>query len=325
MKYSVIVPVDLALRPLDILKKVKLILQRASDDAQIVFGHNDRGGFFDKRLRSLTQNKPNVKLISGPFYTGIVSQALLRNRAFAHCACEFIYLMDVDCLLDNALNEFCLKALKSGEKPFIILPCLYLSPKGSRQILRKSTEEAFGEYVLGRKDLFLSLALPSACIFMRRDDYEKLGGFDENFVGRGGEDFEFMLRLALFHGAIKPSRDLAQNVLYNAPLLSQGFRKYLALLALPHFFEKRVAFHIHHGRNRLRGYFRRYKKNAKILEDKIKFQDEDLPSQGESLLALYEKLCAQYELSLDAYSVLFERQRAGIFSLERLWLFLRRL
>ncbi len=50
MKYSVIVPVDLDLRPFDILKKVKSILKRSSNEVEIVFGHNDRGSIFDKYL-----------------------------------------------------------------------------------------------------------------------------------------------------------------------------------------------------------------------------------------------------------------------------------
>nr|WP_270961423.1 hypothetical protein [Campylobacter upsaliensis] len=61
MKYSIIIPVDLKLRPLDILKKIRLILQRADESTELIFGHNDRGGFFDKKLKKLiaTKKMPN--------------------------------------------------------------------------------------------------------------------------------------------------------------------------------------------------------------------------------------------------------------------------
>ncbi|HBD8858072.1 TPA: capsular biosynthesis protein, partial [Campylobacter jejuni] len=98
MKYSVIVPVDLDLRPFDILKKVKSILKRSSNEVEIVFGHNDRGSIFDKYLKKICTKKNNVKLVSGKFYTKLICQSLLRNRAVEQCSSEFIYLMDVDYL-----------------------------------------------------------------------------------------------------------------------------------------------------------------------------------------------------------------------------------
>ncbi len=69
-----------------------------------------------------------------------------------------------------------------------------------------------------------------------------MGGFDEDFVGRGGEDFEFMIKLALYKNVIKPTKDLMINKFYKAPLLSEGFRKYLTFNGLPYFFEKKLLF-----------------------------------------------------------------------------------
>ncbi|EAL5455922.1 capsular biosynthesis protein, partial [Campylobacter coli] len=246
-KYSVIIPVDLALRPFDILRKVKNILQRSSEEVEIVFGHNDRGSIFDKYLKKITK-KNNVKLISGKFYTRLICQSLLRNRAVEQCSSEFIYLMDVDCLFDEELSDGCINDIKNNKTPFIILFCLYLSRKGSREIFKHTREEMFDKYIAFRKDLFISLASPSACIFMKKEDYFTVGGFDEDFIGRGGEDFEFMIKLALYKNVIKPTKDLMLNKFYKAPLLSEGFRKYLAFNGLPYFFEKKVVFHIYHSR-----------------------------------------------------------------------------
>ncbi|WP_270978163.1 galactosyltransferase-related protein [Campylobacter helveticus] len=325
MKYSIIIPVDLKLRPLDILKKVKLILKRANESTELVFGHNDRGSFFDKKLKKLIAQKQNAKIASKHFYDELICQALLRNEAFKLSSCEWIYLMDADCFLDEELNLSCIEELESGKSAFMFLPCLYLSPKGSRAILHKSREELFDAFVNYKKDLFTSIALPSACIFMKREDFIALRGFDENFKGRGGEDFDFMLRLALFKKSLAPSKDLMQNALYKAPMLSSGFRKYLALFSLPYFFEKRVVFHIHHGRNRLRSYFRRYRQNAKILEQKCYFEEENLSPYGKSLLELYENLCHAHGINLDKYSILFHNYRPKLLSLERFLLFLKRL
>ncbi|MBS4406777.1 galactosyltransferase-related protein [Campylobacter vulpis] len=325
MKYSIIIPVDLKLRPFDILKKVKLILQRADESTELIFGHNDRGSLYDKKLKKLIAPHKNAKLASKPFYKELICQALLRNEAFKLSSCEYIYLMDVDCLLDEEVNLSCVKELASGQSEFMFLPCFYLSPKGSRAVLKKSRQELFDAFVSYKKDLFISLAVPSACIFMKRADYIAIKGFDESFRGRGGEDFDFMLRLALFKKALTPSKDLMDNVFYKAPMLSSGFRKYLAHFCLPYFFEKRVIFHIHHGRNRLRSYFRRYKQNAQILEQKCYFKDENVSPYGKSLLELYESLCHKYEINLDTYSILFNDYRPKLFSLERFLLFLKRL
>ncbi|MCX2683663.1 galactosyltransferase-related protein [Campylobacter sp. MIT 21-1685] len=325
MQYSVIIPIDLDLRPIDILKKVKSILKRSSDKVEIVFGHNDRGSIFDYYLKKIIQKKPNVKLASGKFYTRLISQALLRNRAVEQCTCEYIYLVDVDYLYDEALSDLCIAELKSHKKPFIILPCIYLSQKGSRYVFKQSREQMFDKFIDFRKDLFLSLASPSGgAIFMKRKDYFTIGGFDEDFIGRGGEDFEFMIKLALFHKAILPSQDLMINQFYKAPLLCEGFRKYLSVLCLPYFFEKKVAFHLYHGRNRLRGYFRQYAKNSQLLQEKIQLDTTNI-SKGDSLLQLYEQLCEKHQIPISKYAVLFDSYKPKIFSVESFLLFLRRL
>ncbi|EAL0080879.1 capsular biosynthesis protein [Campylobacter lari] len=322
-KYSVIVPIDLALRPFDILKKVKSILQRSSEEVEIVFGHNDRGGIFDKYLKKITK-KSNVRLISGKFYTRLICQSLLRNRAVEQCSSEFIYLMDVDCLFDEELSDSCINDIKNNKTPFIILSCLYLSRKGSREIFKYTREEMFDKYIAFRKDLYLHLASPSANIFMKKTDYFNIGGFDEEFMGHGGEDFEFMIKLALYKNVIKPTKDLMLNKFYKAPLLSEGFRKYLNFSGLPYFFDKKIVFHLHHNRSKLRGYFKQYHKNSNLLQEKIKL-NSNLDESGESLIEFYEQLCKKYNVSIDKYSVLFDSYKPKKFTLEYILLFLKRL
>ncbi|EFS3143548.1 capsular biosynthesis protein [Campylobacter coli] len=322
-KYSVIVPVDLALRPFDILKKVKSILQRSSEEVEIVFGHNDRGSIFDKYLKKITK-KSNVKLVSGKFYTKLVCQSLLRNRAVERCSSEFIYLMDVDCLFDEELSDSCIDDVKSDKTPFIILFCLYLSRKGSREIFKYTREEMFDKYISFRKDLYLHLASPSANIFMKKTDYFVVGGFDEEFIGHGGEDFEFMIKLALYKNMIKPTKDLMLNKFYKAPLLSEGFRKYLAFNGLPYFFDKKIVFHLHHSRNKLYGYFKQYCKNSDLLQEKIKF-NSNLEENEDSLIEFYEQLCKKHNVGIDKYSVLFDSYKPKKFTLEHILLFLKRL
>ncbi len=322
-KYSVIVPIDLALRPFDILKKVKSILQRSSEEVEIVFGHNDRGGIFDKYLKKITK-KSNVRLISGKFYTRLICQSLLRNRAVEQCSSEFIYLMDVDCLFDEELSDGCVNDIKSNKASFIILSCLYLSRKGSREIFKYTREEMFDKYIAFRKDLYLHLASPSANIFMKKTDYFNIGGFDEEFMGHGGEDFEFMIKLALYKNVIKPTKDLMLNKFYKAPLLSEGFRKYLSFSGLPYFFDKKIVFHLYHNRSKLRGYFKQYHKNSNLLQEKIKF-NSNLEESRESLIEFYEQLCKKYNVSIDKYSVLFDSYKPKKFTLEHILLFLKRL
>ncbi|KAA6231371.1 capsular biosynthesis protein [Campylobacter sp. LR264d] len=323
MKYSVAIPVDLNLRPLDIIKKTKDILKRASNEVELVFGHNDRGSIFDKYFKKITK-KDNVKLASGKFYTHLVCQSLLRNEALKLCSSDFVYIMDVDYIFDEEIADSCINELKNGEKPFVYLPCLYLTRKGSRCFFKSNRLEMFEKFINFRKDLFSGIASPSGgSIFLKKDDYFKIGGFDESFVGRGGEDFEFMIRLGLYHKLLTPSKDFKINKFYKSPILSEGFRKYLNFLSLPYFFEKKVSFHIYHGRNRLRSYFRQYKKNADILDEKIKFDNENLSTNETSLLKLYEELCKKYELSLDKYIILFDSYRPKLFSIERFILFLR--
>lgn len=298
-------------------------MQRSSEEVEIVFGHNDRGGIFDKYLKKITK-KSNVRLISGKFYTRLICQSLLRNRAVEQCSSEFIYLMDADCLFDEELSDSCINDIKNNKIPFIILSCLYLSRKGSREIFKYTREEMFDKYIAFRKDLYLHLASPSANIFMKKTDYFNIGGFDEEFMGHGGEDFEFMIKLALYKNVIKPTKDLMLNKFYKTPLLSEGFRKYLSFSGLPYFFDKKIVFHLHHNRSKLREYFKQYHKNSNLLQEKIKL-NSNLDESGESLIEFYEQLCKKYNVSIDKYSVLFDSYKPKKFTLEHILLFLKRL
>lgn len=283
-------------------------------NVKIIFAHNDRGMLVDRLLKFVVKKCDGAFTVSKRFYTGNVNAALLRNEAFKHVEDEFLTLLDVDIWPDFALIEKYRAKVESNQQPFYMLPCLYLTKKGSRDLTRskidiKQLTKRF--FSFSRKE-FLHLASPSSVIVMRSKDYSVLEGFNEAFSGHGYEDFDFMLRLAGLHGALDNAPDMLLDKTARSPLFARGFRRYLGESCFEALMEKDLAFHIFHERPDVEGYQAARKKNYELFvslhQDRVFGNSAGEPT----LISSFTKFCTEKNMDVSDYGILFDNKPGHI-------------
>ena len=306
--YSVIIPIDLSRRPYQVLSRLFRIISVAPNEIEIVIAHNYRGSMADWFLRFFLKKKINVRLTSERFYTGGLNMSLLRNRAVDISTKDIVLLLDVDIVFDEELFCRAYKLVLNKKTPLVMLPCLYLTKKGNKLAKKNDRKELYRYYLGYRRDLFQHIASPSSVMMFYKEDYYSVGQFDENFVGHGYEDFDFMMRFSYYHDLIKTSKEWLIDKPYRSCVLSEGFRKHLGAISLPFFFDEMVVFHLYHKKSVSDKYYLSRKRNQKIFLNKMNkiLLMCQCHSGSLDLIDLYKKLCFTEHAPLDKFGVLLD-------------------
>ncbi|HSI14711.1 MAG TPA: glycosyltransferase [Chthoniobacter sp.] len=168
MKFSVVIPT--CRRP-DMLARCLRSLDGA--EAEIIVSDDSD----DDRTRDLLAREfPKVRWLQGPR----LGPAANRNRGARSAAGEWIVFVDDDCEPQAGWLEGLAQA--SGDTDVI----------EGRVIAPGATDSPFEEHVENLR----GGVLWSCNLAVRRDVFERLGGFDEGFREAGGEDMEFAWRVA---------------------------------------------------------------------------------------------------------------------------------
>ncbi|GAB1616098.1 capsular biosynthesis protein [Pseudomonas kermanshahensis] len=310
---SIIVPLDLSQRPLDILRKA-VRMSDAAESARIplIFSLNDQNSLNDRRLKKSLENNRYTTLLAKKHYTGSVNPSLLRNRAFEVVNTELIALLDVDIWPDFSLLEKYRDLIAAKHSPFYFLPCMYLTAKGSKDLCKGKTTPALLKekyFSFSRKE-FLHLANPSSVTLMKSDDYAAIGQFNESYSGHGYEDFDFMMRLAQHYGSLQPCREMMSNKSARSPLFTSGFRRALGRLSLDALLNKDFVFHLYHERPNVIAHKERRESNySRFVETHNRNWGDDI---SKSLLEEFIEACRLSDRSVDDYSALFENKPGHI-------------
>lgn len=310
---SIIVPLDLSQRPLDILRKAV----RMSDAAErarvpLVFSLNDQNSRNDRRLKKSLQHNSYTTLLAEKHYTGSVNPALLRNRAFEVIDTELIALLDVDIWPDFSLLDKYRSLITAGHAAFYFLPCMYLTAKGSKDLCKGITTPALlrEKYFSFSRKEFLHLANPSSVTVMKSADYAAIGQFNESYNGHGYEDFDFMMRLAQHYGALQPCKEMMLNTSARSPLFTSGFRRALGRLSLDALLDKDFVFHLYHERPNVVAHKEKRESNySRFVQTHDKHWGNDT---SKSLLEDFIEACRLSKRNVDDYSALFENKPGHI-------------
>lgn len=312
---TIIIPIDLHFRANDIIKKCKILLDKAAkENINFVFGHNNRKTNADKKFIELVKKYNNSKISSDTFYSGAVNTSKLRNQAAKLVSTEHICLLDIDIWPDIKLLKKYSERLKNNEESFYILPCLYLTKLGSNVLLKGKISkieliERFFSY--SRKE-FLHLASPSSITIMATKDYIKLKGFDEKYNGHGYEDFDFLTRLSLLHDKIEIKNDFIFNNKCRSPLFVIGFRRYIGELCLKALLDKDIALHLYHKKTDIFLYTESRKNNYNLFTTKYSCTEIPPETSENTLIPSFIKLCSKYHYNLADYSILFDNKPGHI-------------
>lgn len=271
VKSTIVTIADFTWRPDQLLERLSaLAASLVGSEFDLVIGHADRGRSPDAVLHRRMDVFDHVKIVRVAPVDSNQELARLRNAAVSAVNSEILLLLDVDIWPDLRLFKKLIEQVAVGER-LAIAPCIYLSVEGNRKIRQdggcaKVIDGALGFSV----DDVMHWALPSSVMALRHSDFLAVGGFYEAYLGHGYEDFDFMIRLALHAGKIKPSSDLLIDQTYRAPLLANGFRAALGMLCIPNLLDKNIAFHLYHEKDRQSVYQRRRLANAAIFQSRMR-------------------------------------------------------
>ncbi|MFM5206517.1 galactosyltransferase-related protein [Aeromonas veronii] len=128
----------------------------------------------------------------------VYSPGAARNKAIKQVESDNILCIDADLLcspiLVDSLDVRASICRQQGEMAFEMYPCLYLT-KEETERFDGDFQGCLESFLRGENHRVEGIALASSCLLMNREWFLQLGGFDEQFVGHGGEDLELIDRL----------------------------------------------------------------------------------------------------------------------------------
>ncbi|MFC5836503.1 galactosyltransferase-related protein [Aeromonas bestiarum] len=213
-------------------------------------------------------------IITAPLFNpeGIFSPGKARNELINSATGKFIFMLDVDLLsspiLLSHLSDRIHPLTQHSLYEFEMYPCLYLT-KEETDRFDGDFQGCLESFLRGENHRVEGIALASSCLLLNREWFLQLGGFDEQFVGHGGEDLELIDRLTRHYPIGPRPADYGLNIKAQHPGDYQGFRRYFSYYALPHLFAGRFLVHQWHPRPLTHPYHKRRAGNDQLLEQML--------------------------------------------------------
>lgn len=230
-----------------------------------------------------SSNLSHIKIVNLNFTMKNFSPAIARNTAVKYATKKYLFFLDVDLVFNEYfVQELIYTVQQNIEKEkckFLMLPCLYLTEEGTKLFENSNNkieviDKLRDSLMLGKNDLVSRLAVNTSAIVLEKDYFESVGRFSEDFLGHGGEDFEFLHRLVSFSPHSQRSSEYYMDKVEQFPGKYQGFRKYMAYYSLPYLFSNLVLVHRWHERPLLNSFYMQRTKNEHLLFQKMKEHDK---------------------------------------------------
>lgn len=222
--------------------------------------------------RNLLAGQLDARILEDSQPFPIYSPGLARSHGIEHSTARTLFIMDADLLcspqLAKQLPERSRLYAHAGQPSFEMYPCLYLT-KEETERFDGDFQGCLESFLRGENHRVEGIALASSCLLMNREWFLQLGGFDEQFVGHGGEDLELIDRLTRHYPIGPRPDDYALNIKAQHPGDYQGFRRYFSYYALPHLFAGRFLVHQWHPRPLTHPYHKRRAGNDQLLEQML--------------------------------------------------------
>ncbi|MDY8626123.1 galactosyltransferase-related protein [Escherichia coli] len=228
-------------------------------------------GDLKQHRKTWRESRGDISWIDSPL-SKIFSPGQIRNRATEYSSNRYIFFVDVDLYMAEQNWGLLLQRLKNleslGLTAFEMYPCLYLT-KEETERFDGDFQGCLESFLRGENHRVEGIALASSCLLLNREWFLQLGGFDERFVGHGGEDLELIDRLCQHYPIGPRPADYGLNIKAQHPGDYQGFRRYFSYYALPHLFAGRFLVHQWHPRPLTHPYHKRRAGNDALLEQML--------------------------------------------------------
>ena len=301
--FTIVTTIDLRYRPFNIIKRMDFFFKKLHENKiPCAVGYRKNNNFVDKIAYTIFKKYNNIKVVDCVIKSSI-SNSILRNAAINVVDTCKIIISDIDIYPDISLYKTLYQQCNKG---LSMAPVLYLSNQGTKKFLMSyDINEAIYWWKNSHFTNFLHLAIPSSLICINKDDYLQIGGFDEQFIGHGYEDFDFLIRLGSYLKILNIKKEnFFIDETYTCPIFSQGFRKELAFFALKNCLIGKIGIHLFHKKNcnyktsreKNKSKFKnKYKQIAKFSNNKNIFD----------LLMYFCELCNLLNINPSSFSCLF--------------------
>lgn len=251
---------------------IKSATKRLSSSLMSITHHSTLSIVIATNQSELTIKNKNINIVVDTQQCPIYSAGVSRNKCATHINSRFIFFMDADLLsspeLEQSIKNRTTNHFHKSKNIFEMYPCLYLT-KEETERFDGDFQGCLESFLRGENHRVEGIALASSCLLMNREWFLQLGGFDEQFVGHGGEDLELIDRLTRHYPIGPRPDDYALNIKAQHPGDYQGFRRYFSYYALPHLFAGRFLVHQWHPRPLTHPYHKRRASNDQLLEQML--------------------------------------------------------
>ncbi|OME86471.1 MULTISPECIES: glycosyltransferase [Paenibacillus] len=237
-----------------------------------------------KKVRELCVAN-NVEYIYIDTRNEMFSAGKARDIGAIYSNTDFITFQDIDCLpygnfYNDLLNEIVNEELNTNQNDFFVIPCLFLTEKGSELYLNTPVDNRrelfYRNYFYGNSELIKSFALSASSIVVHRLHYLSIGGHNKIFRGHGFEDFELLHRASTYSNKYKRPRNYYTDKKDWDHPDYEGFRSMFRLYGDLLMSKGIFTCHIWHPTKTLElSYRSASKKNAELLTESMKDFDKN--------------------------------------------------
>lgn len=173
-------------RPEDTIKATESVLAQDYRDLHILIWDNNSAPDFQKLLTDRFGKHPKVRLVFAETNYGVAGG---RNRAFRMADGDIAFFLDSDAVIETP-NALSLVARRMAEDPGI--GAISFEIKRSDGFLMWPFARPAAEW---RHEEFETMRVDGCAFAVRRDAFERAGGFAEHFSPYGAEDAHFAYKL----------------------------------------------------------------------------------------------------------------------------------
>lgn len=327
---TVVTTIDFCFRPINIiLRAYRLFKNCEKIGIKVIVGHANRYTIYDNLFLKIYKNKfKNIKIVSVQNNTSKINNSILRNRASEKVDTKYILYSDIDLYFDADIITYILK--ECTEKNFSIIPCLYLSKKGTKFFNKyKNRKMIINQWLLWKVEYIKHLAIPSSFMCIEKNVFNIINGFDEKYEGHGYEDFDFMIRVISYYKCINFNNRSLIDKTYISPLFAEGFRADISIFCMKSLLNKIIVIHLYHKKNKkiykidrnnnrlifltkLKKIIYEQKLEQElnivnIIDNKLEYLHiyTNLQKNTPKIVTLFYNLCIYYGINIEEFSVLF--------------------
>lgn len=193
---------------MDLLNELSIAVPWRTDSSR------RREAIFEWNMDRLQRIVPEVEIVLGDIESPIFSYSAARNVAVSQAEGKYILILDSDVVLDASSIQEGVRRLQNGANWVVPYQTYHvLNDEYSDTILNQPTDLPLST----KPRSHISSRSTAGAVMLQRDDFIKVGGYDERFMGWGYEHMAFCEALGSVVGQFQRCKGTAQHLWHDPP------------------------------------------------------------------------------------------------------------